>query len=60
MLKRWIKDHVSLFGVLLLVLAALNAGTAYKTFPEHPILAIANGAMAVLIILAVFLTHREI
>lgn len=56
MLKRWFEEHLRLFGALLLVLAVLNGGAAYKTFPEHPIIAIANGAMAALIILGVILT----
>jgi hypothetical protein len=56
MLKRRIEDHLKWFMVLLLLLAAFNAGAAYETFPDHPIMAIANGAMAALIILGVILT----
>lgn len=59
MLKQWLEDHFKLFGVLLLVLAVLNAGAAYETFPEHPIMAIANGAMAALIILGVILLSQR-
>ena len=55
MLKKWLEEHLKVFGVLLLALAALNAWVAYAIFPEHPIMALANGAMAVVIVLGVIL-----
>ena len=55
MLKEWFEEHFKLFGVLLLMMAALNAWVAYAIFPEHPIMASANAAMAVVIALGVIL-----
>ncbi len=54
-MKKWLEEHLKLFGVLLLVLAALNGFIAYAIFPQHPIMALANGVMAVAIILGVIL-----
>jgi hypothetical protein len=56
MLQKWIEKHFKLFGILLLVVAALNGWVAYAIFPEHPIMASANGAMAVVIALGVALS----
>jgi hypothetical protein len=53
--KQWIEKHFKLFGILLLVLAALNGWVAYEIFPEHPIMALANGAMAIVIVAGVIL-----
>jgi len=55
MLKKWLEEHLKVFGVVLLALAALNGWVAYAIFPEHPIMALANGAMAGVIILGVIL-----
>lgn len=55
LLEKWIEKHFELFRVLLLVLATLNAWIAYKIFLEHPIMALANGTMAVVITLGVIL-----
>ena len=49
MLKKWLEEHLKLFGVLLLFLAALNGWVAYAIFSDHPIMASANAAMAVVI-----------
>ena len=56
MFNKWTEDHFKLFGVLLLVLATLNAWIAYEIFLEHPIMALANGTMAVVITLGVILS----
>ena len=56
MFNKWIEEHFKLFGVLLLVLATLNAWIAYEIFLEHPIAALANGTMAVVITLGVILS----
>ncbi|MCL5005938.1 MAG: hypothetical protein M1404_05340 [Acidobacteria bacterium] len=56
MFEKWIEKHFKLFGVLLLVLAALNGWIAYRIFLEHPIMALANGAMAVVITVGVILS----
>ena len=55
MLKKWFEQHFKLLGVLLLVLAGLNAWVAYAIFPGHPIMALANGTVAVVIVLGVIL-----
>ena len=55
MLKRWLEEHLKLFGVLLLVLAVLNGWVAYSVFFEYPLMALANGVMAVLIVPGVIL-----
>jgi hypothetical protein len=54
--EKWIDRHFKLLGVLLVGLAALNAWMAYKIFLEHPIMAFANGTMAVVITLGVILS----
>jgi hypothetical protein len=51
--KKWIEKHFKLFGVLLLVLAALNGCVAYSIVLEHPIMAMANAVTAVVIVLDV-------
>jgi hypothetical protein len=56
MLKKWLEEHLKLVGVLLLGLATLNGWVAYAIFPEHPIMASANAAMAVVIALGVALS----
>ena len=58
MRKEWLEEHYKALRALLLVLAALNGWIAYAIFPEHHILASANGAMAVVIIGAVILSRR--
>jgi uncharacterized membrane protein (DUF441 family) len=56
--KKWIEEHFKLFGILLLVLAGLNAWVASEIFPDHPIIAMANGAMAVALVLGVLLSWK--
>ena len=51
MRKKWFEDHPAVLGIFLLVLAVLNGWLAI--FSEHPILASVNGAMAVVLALAV-------
>lgn len=51
--KRWIEKHLKLFGVLLLIMAGLNTWVASEIFLDYPILALANGAMAILIAVGV-------
>lgn len=57
MFKMWIEKHFELFRLLLLVLATLNAWIAYEVFLEHPIMALANGMMAVVITVGVILSR---
>jgi hypothetical protein len=52
--KKWIEQHFKLFGVLLLVLAALNGWVAYSIVLAHPIMAMANAVTALVIVLDVF------
>jgi hypothetical protein len=54
--NEWIQGHLKLCGVLLLVLAGLNAWCAYEVFAEHPLAALANGTTSVVITLGVLLT----
>ena len=58
MRKERLEDHYKALRVLLLVLAALNGLIAYAVLPEHPIMALANGAMAVLIALGFILSRQ--
>jgi hypothetical protein len=51
--KKWIDKHFKLFGVLLLVLAAVNTWVASEIFLDYPITALANGAMAIVIVVGV-------
>lgn len=51
MFNKGIEEHFKLFGVLLLVLAVLNAWVAYSIVLDHPIMAVANAVTAVLIVL---------
>ena len=55
MLKKWLEEYPQALAVLLLVLAAVNGWIAHAIFPQHPIMAFANGAMTVVIILGVAL-----
>jgi hypothetical protein len=55
MQKELFEKYYRVLGILLLVLAPINGGAAYALCPEHPIMALANGAMAAAIVLAVIL-----
>jgi hypothetical protein len=56
--KKWFEKHFKLCGVLLLVLAAVNTWVASEIFPDYPIMALANSAMAVVIVAGVILFWR--
>ena len=53
--KNWIEKHIKLFRVLLLILAAVNTWVASEIFPDYPVMALANGAMAIVIVVGVIL-----
>jgi len=53
--KKWVEKHFKLFGVLLLVLAAVNTWVASEIFLDYPLMALANGVMAVVIVVGVIL-----
>ncbi len=55
MFKKWIEEHFKLFGVLLLVLAAVNTWVASEILADYPIMELANGAMAIVIVVGVIL-----
>ncbi len=55
MFKKWVESHFKLFGVLLLILAAANTWVASEIFPDYPLMALANGAMAIVIVVGVIL-----
>jgi len=57
-MNKWFEEHHKLLRVVLLVLAALNGWTAYAIFSVHPILALANGALAAVIVRVVVLSWR--
>ena len=56
MRKDWLEDHHAVLGILLLALAIINGWLAI--FSEHPIMALANGPMAVVLALGVILFWR--
>jgi hypothetical protein len=53
--KKWIEEHFKLFGVLLLLLEALNTWVASEISTRYPIMALANGAMGIVIVVGVIL-----
>lgn len=55
MAKR-LQNHRRAFAVLLLVFAAFQAWTAHSIFSRNPFLALANAAMALILVLGVILT----
>ena len=55
MQKELFEKYYRVLGILLLVLAPINAWAAYALYPEHPIMALTNGAMAVVTVLGVIL-----
>ncbi len=55
MSKKWIEKHFKLFGVLLLIMAGLNAWVAYEIFAQHPLITLTNGVMAIVIVVGVML-----
>ncbi|HEV2176235.1 MAG TPA: hypothetical protein VGW33_03405 [Terriglobia bacterium] len=54
MALRWQRQR-RLWGITLLALAGLQAWVAYQAFSKHPYLAVANAAMALILILGVAL-----
>lgn len=58
MVTKWLEGHPRLVGIFLLILAALNGWISYTIFYEHPIMAAANAAMAVLLATGVILSWR--
>jgi hypothetical protein len=53
--KKWVEACPKVLAIVLLLLAAVNGWIAHAIFPKHPIMALANGAMAVVIVLGVAL-----
>ena len=51
MRKEWFEDHPDVLGILLLLLAVINGCLA--VFAKDAIAALANGAMAVVLVLGV-------
>ena len=56
MVKKRLEECPKVFAIVLLMLAAVNGWIAHAIFPKHPIKALANGAMAVAIVLGVALS----
>ncbi len=59
MFRRWVDDHFKLVGTFLLILAGLNLLISYTLFPEHPIMALANATMAVILAVGVLMSWRS-
>lgn len=55
MFKKWVESHFKLFRVLLLILAAVNTWIASEILSDYPLMAFANGAMAIAIVVGVLL-----
>lgn len=55
MLKKRLEECPKVLAIVLFMLAVVNGWIAHAIFPKHPIMALANGAMAVVIILGVAL-----
>lgn len=53
MLRDCIADHRHVAAVFLLLLAGLNAWSSYTLFPQHPYLALADAAMAAVLVVGV-------
>jgi hypothetical protein len=58
MLQKWFEKHFRLARVLLLALAAVNTWVASEIFVGYPIMALANSAMAIVIVVGVILLRR--
>lgn len=54
MAPQWRRQR-RLGGIALLVFAGLQAWVAHHAYPDHPYLALANAAMALILILGVIL-----
>jgi hypothetical protein len=55
MVKKRLEECPKVFAIVLLMLAGVNGWIAHAVFPKHPIMALTNGAMAVVIVLGVAL-----
>ena len=53
--KKWVENHFKFFIALLLILAAVNTWVASEIFPDYPIMGLANGTMALVIVVGVIL-----
>ena len=51
------RDHRAL-GIMLVILAPVNAWMAYTLYPQHPLMASASAGMAVVIVAGVVLFWR--
>jgi uncharacterized membrane protein len=56
MVRDWIGKHQRIVSVFFLVLAALNGWVSYTIFSQHPIMALTNAAMALVLVVGVILT----
>jgi len=50
-MRKWVEDHPDVLGIFLLLLAVINGWLAI--FAKDPISALANGAMAVVLVVGV-------
>lgn len=54
-LNQWIQEHPGLVRLVFLLLAALNGYSAYHIFFESPVLAVVQGIVGMLLLLAAIL-----
>jgi len=55
-LGAWMAEHKRIMYLIFLALAALNGWISYRIFDPHPLLALANAAMAAFLVLWVIFT----
>jgi hypothetical protein len=56
-LKKWLQGRFWLIRLCLLLLVGVNLFSAYRIFPESPILVLAHVIMAVVLLLGAILIH---
>ncbi|HUY13720.1 MAG TPA: hypothetical protein VMX16_08845 [Terriglobia bacterium] len=54
-LEKWIHNHPALAHLILLILAGINAWSAWHVFSRSPILALVQGILSVLLLLGAML-----
>ncbi len=56
MLRDWVGEHHRAVCTFLFALAVLNGWISYTIYSQHPLMALANAAMAAVLVLGVILT----
>ncbi len=55
-LTEWVGDHPAAVRVFLLALVVLNGWISYTIYSEHPLMALLNATMALVLVVGVILT----